>query len=71
MNIQDLIFRSGARSATPATRKLLCCVILQGETVFYSYGKCPRYIVAIAYTPTVYRRIRVTCWPVHHRLVAR
>jgi hypothetical protein len=23
-------------------------VILQGETVLYSYGKCPRYIVAIA-----------------------
>jgi hypothetical protein len=22
-------------------------VILQGETVFYSYGKCLRYIVAI------------------------
>jgi hypothetical protein len=20
------------------------------------------------YTPTVYRRIRVTCWPVHHPL---
>jgi hypothetical protein len=27
-------------------RALLPDVILQGETVLYSYGKCPRYIVA-------------------------
>jgi hypothetical protein len=49
--VTRIIMQYPAMPATKTTRghviSLFPDVILQGETVLYSYGKCPRYIVAI------------------------